>query len=404
MKFKYQAKTREGELQVGFVDAGTRDSAATILGSHDLFVLKLEDAEKVRWYGRLASYFGGVRRDDMVVFTRQLATLLEARLSLSKALATLYDQTRNAALREAVFQISQDVDSGLSLSQALERQREIFSEFFISMVRSAEVTGTLDQVAGFLADFTEREATLVSRARSALIYPMIVVALFVAVAGIMITFVFPQIQPVFEQADVPLPLLSQMLISAGVFINRFWLAIVLALVVVALIVLDYFRTPEGRSVLDDMKIRLPIVRKVYLPLTVTRFASAATILLKGGIPVAQAMEIAGETVDNVLYRDVLHEVSRDIREGVPLSEAIAKHANYFPVVVSQMVAVGEATGQLDQMLTRIATFYGRESDMVVNNLVDLIQPVLMVGIGVLVGILFASILLPLYQLTASFGQ
>ncbi|KKW45487.1 MAG: hypothetical protein A3A43_00820 [Candidatus Liptonbacteria bacterium RIFCSPLOWO2_01_FULL_56_20] len=404
MKFKYQAKTREGELQVGFVDAGTRDSAATILGSHDLFVLKLEEAEKIRWYGRLASYFGGVRRDDMVVFTRQLATLLEARLSLSKALATLYDQTRNAALREAVFQISQDVDSGLSLSQALERQREIFSEFFISMVRSAEVTGTLDQVAGFLADFTEREATLVSRARSALIYPMIVVALFVAVAGIMITFVFPQIQPVFEQADVPLPLLSQMLISAGVFINRFWLAIVLALVVVALIVLDYFRTPEGRSVLDDMKIRLPIVRKVYLPLTVTRFASAATILLKGGIPVAQAMEIAGETVDNVLYRDVLHEVSRDIREGVPLSEAIAKHANYFPVVVSQMVAVGEATGQLDQMLTRIATFYGRESDMVVNNLVDLIQPVLMVGIGVLVGILFASILLPLYQLTASFGQ
>ena len=404
MKFKYQAKTREGELQVGFVDAGTRDSAATILGSHDLFVLKLEEAEKIRWYGRLASYFGGVRRDDMVVFTRQLATLLEARLSLSKALATLYDQTRNAALREAVFQISQDVDSGLSLSQALERQREIFSEFFISIVRSAEVTGTLDQVAGFLADFTEREATLVSRARSALIYPMIVVALFVAVAGIMITFVFPQIQPVFEQADVPLPLLSQMLISAGVFINRFWLAIVLALVVVALIVLDYFRTPEGRSVLDDMKIRLPIVRKVYLPLTVTRFASAATILLKGGIPVAQAMEIAGETVDNVLYRDVLHEVSRDIREGVPLSEAIAKHANYFPVVVSQMVAVGEATGQLDQMLTRIATFYGRESDMVVNNLVDLIQPVLMVGIGVLVGILFASILLPLYQLTASFGQ
>src|SRR3989344_1026209 len=402
MKFKYQAKTREGELQVGFVDAGTRDSAATILGSHDLFVLKLEEAEKIRWYGRLASYFGGGRRDDMVVFTRQLATLLEARLSLSKALATLYDQTRNAALREAVFQISQDVDSGLSLSQALERQREIFSEFFISMVRSAEVTGTLDQVAGFLADFTEREATLVSRARSALIYPMIVVALFVAVAGIMITFVFPQIQPVFEQADVPLPLLSQMLISAGVFINRFWLAIVLALVVVALIVLDYFRTPEGRSVLDDMKIRLPIVRKVYLPLTVTRFASAATILLKGGIPVAQAMEIAGETVDNVLYRDVLHEVSRDIREGVPLSEAIAKHANYFPVVVSQMVAGGEATGQLDQMLTRIATFYGRESDMVVNNLVDLIQPVLMVGIGVLVGILFASILLPLYQLTASF--
>lgn len=402
MKFRYQAKTKEGENQVGYVEAASREAAVNILSSHDLFILKLEEAEKPRWYDRLGSYWTGVRRQDMVIFTRQLATLLEAKLSLNRALQTVLEQTQSPVLREAVSQIAQDVDAGLSFSQALERQSEVFSEFFVSMVRAAEVTGNLDQAVGFLADYTEREATLISKARSAMIYPAIVLTLFVGVAAIMVTVVFPQIKPIFEQAGVELPLLSAILINSGVFISRFWLLILILLGIAAVMILDYFRTPEGKALADDLKVRLPLIHRLYVPLTVSRFASAAAMLSRGGVPVAQAMEIVGETVDNVLYRDILYGVSNDIRQGIPLSEAIAKHPDYFPPLVSQMIAVGEATGQINDVLMRIANFYSRQADTVVTNMVDLIQPVLMIGIGVLVGLLFAAILIPLYQLTSTF--
>lgn len=337
----------------------------------------------------------------MVILTRQLATLLEARLSLNKALTTLHDQTTNPILKEAVYQIATDIDAGLAFSQALERQGGIFSEFFVSMVRSAEVTGNLDQVAGFLADYTEREAVLVTKARSALIYPAIVVSLFLVVAVIMVTMVFPQIQPVFDQSGVQLPLISKVLIGSGDFFARWWPAIVLVIIISVVMILDYFQTPEGMGFKDDMKVRLPVISRIYLPVTIARFANASAMLVKGGVPVAQAMEIVAETVDNVLYRDMLHDVSQGVRQGKLLSEAIAAHPDYFPQLVSQMVAVGEATGQLDQIFLRIATFYNRESDTVINNLVELIQPILMIGIGGLIALLFASILLPLYQLTAT---
>ena len=402
MKFKYQARNKEGEMQAGVVDAANRDSAVNILSSHELFILKLEAAEKPHWYDRLSGYFSGVKRNDMVIFTRQLATLLEARLSLNRALNTLEEQTQNLTLKEAVFRISQDVDSGLAFSQALERQGEIFSPFLVSLVRSAEVTGNLDQVAKFIADFTEREATLVSKARSAMIYPMIVIALFLLVGGLMVAVVFPQIGPIFENSGVEMPLLSRVMIGSGTFLSQWWFLFLIGFVILGVMIADYIRTPEGKAFMDDLKVRMPLVRKVFLPVTITRFANAAAMLSKGGVPVAQAMEIVGETVDNVLYRDLLHEVSQDVRQGMALSDAIAKHPDYFPALVPQMLAVGETTGQLDEILLRISNFYGREADSVVNNLVELIQPVLMIGIGLMVGLLFASILMPLYKLTAAF--
>ncbi len=401
MKYKYQAKTREGELQVGYVEAANRDSAVTVLAGHNLFILSVEEAEKVRWYDRLADYFTGIRGKDMVVFSRTLAMLLGARLSLGKTLAVLERETAHPNLREAAGRIADDVNAGLSFSQALERQGAIFSPFFVSMVRSAEVTGNLDHIAGFLADYIEREEVLRSRARSALIYPGIIVSMFLVVAFIMVAFVFPQIKPVFEQAGVALPLFSQIFIFLGEFITRFWILVLLVGLVLLTVIADYLRTPEGRAFIDDLKIRLPLASRIFLPITITRFANAASTLLNGGIPVPQAMEIVGQTVDNVLYRDVLRDISEDVRGGMPLSESIAKRPEYFPAFVSQLIAVGEETGELDQVMSRIAVFYGREADAVVTNLVEILQPVLMIGIGTLVGLLFASVLLPLYKLTAT---
>ncbi len=401
MKYKYRAKTKSGEEQTGFVEAANRDAAITILTSHELFILSIEETEKARWYDRVSSYFGRVKRKDLVVFSRQMAVLMEAQLPLTSVIKTLENQTTHPVLKEAALQIREDIDAGLAFSQALERQNQVFPVYFVSMVRSAEVTGNLDKVIGFLADYLEKEAALVGKARSAMIYPFIVIGLFAVVVIIMLTFVFPQIVPVFEQSGVKLPAFTALLLGLGNFLSRWWIGVVVLLAIVVIVVLDYLKTPEGVAFKDDLKIRFPIVKKIYVPLTLTRFASTTSMLLRGGVPITQAIEIVGQTIDNVIYRDLLHKVAEDVSQGEHFADAIGKAPDHFPPLVSQMISVGETTGRIDQMLIRISDFYGKEADTLVGNLVDLIQPVLMIGIGIMVAVLFASILLPLYQLTSS---
>ena len=390
-------------MQVGFVEAPSKDAAANILSSHDLYILSVQAAESEGVIDRLSSYFGRVKRRDMVIFTRQLATLLEARLPLNTALKTLYEQTHQPTLKEAAFRITEDIDSGLSFSQALERQGGIFSEFFVNMVRAAEVTGNLNEIMGFMADYIEKEADLISKARSAMIYPGIVIGLFIMVAIIMVTVVFPQLKPVFEQSSVQLPILTRILIGSGGFVSKWWPALLLGLTVIFIAAVDYFRSEEGRAFWDDLKIRAPIIKRVYTPIMVARFSHAGAILLRGGVPLAQAMEIVSHTIDNVLYQELFREIAEEVREGTPLSNAVSRHPIYFPPLVSQMLVVGESTGQLEKIFDRLSIFYGREADTAVSNVVDLIQPLLMIGVGIMVGLLFAAVLLPLYRLTSSFG-
>jgi len=401
MKFKYQAKTKEGELQVGAVEAASREAAITILTGHDLFIMSLASSDTHHWYSAVLSRFGGVKQKDLVVFARQFATLLGARLPLVEALKTLRSQTNQPQLKLVVQQISEDISSGLSFSQALERHKDIFPGFYVSMIRSAEVIGNMEEVAGFLADYMEKELALVTKARSALIYPGIVGGLFLVVGFIMISFVFPQLSPIFAESGVNLPFYTRILLGAGTFLGTWWPLVLILFVVIVVMGIGYFETAEGRALWDEMKVRLPIVKKVYLPLTLTRLSNAISMLLKGGVPMTQALEIAGQSVNNVLYQDLLSDLSDEVREGKALSTAIAKYPDYFPTLVSQMLVVGEATGQVDKMFSRLASFYGRDSDTTVGNLVDLIQPALMIVVGLLVGLLFASILVPLYQLTAT---
>jgi len=401
MKFKYQAKTKDGATQVGFVEASDRDAASNILSSHDLFVLSVAADKPPSILDNFAGFFARVRRKDLIVFTRQLATLLQARLPLNNALKILHEQTTNPNLKLAITQVTEDIDAGITFSQAMARQGKTFPDYYVEMVRAAEVTGNLNEVADFLADYTEKEGDLASKAASALIYPGIVVGLFIAVAFILITFVYPSLGSVFAQNGVALPWYTQVLLDTGNFLSKWWIAVVIAVIVLALVAVNYVQTEEGEALIDEAKIRLPIVKKVYLPVIMARFGNSAALLVHGGIPIAQALEIIGHMVGNSLYRDVVHDVAEDVRQGSLLSAAIAKRPQFFAPLVSQMVAVGETTGKIEEMFTRLSGIYTREADEVTNNLVDLIQPVLMIGIGVMVGGLFASILIPIYNLTAN---
>ncbi len=401
MKFKYQAKTKAGELQGGVVEAANREAAVNILTSHELFILSVEAAEKARWYENVLNFFMRVKTVDLMIFTRQFATLLEAEVPIADAIKNLHRQTVNAVLKEALFEISSDVDAGLSLSQALERHPNIFSEFYISMVRSAEITGRIEEVMGFLADYIEKEMSIRSRVRNAMLYPAFIIALFIVVVLIMVTFVMPNIQKVFIESGVELPLLTRILIGFGNLMLNWWWAMIFAFSLFAVVVIDYLQTVEGKAVWDELKTKLPLMGGMVQKLYVARFAESVSVLLKGGIPVAQAIEISGHTIGNIVYRDALHDIADGIRRGELMSSLLAQSA-LFPPLVSQMVAIGESTGRVDELLDRVSRFFTREVGDLVDNLVELIQPALIVVIGVFIGVLFASILLPLYNLIQTF--
>ena len=403
MKFKYQARTKEGELQVGFVEAGSKESAEKILTSHELFILLLEEVERPNFFNRILNYFTKVKLKDLVIFYRQMAVLFESQLPLNRILESLYTQTSQPQIKEAAFQILQDIQSGLSFSQAAEKQTDVFSPFAISMIRSGEVTGNLDRVITFLADYTEKEYNLASKAKSASIYPAVIISVFIIVAGIMVTFVFPQIKPIFDQSGVKLPLFANIILGLGNFLSEWWMALVLLLIVLIILIIDFIQTEEGKALLDELKIKMPFLKQVFLPITISRFAYATSMLIRGGVPVAQTIEIVSNTINNTLYKEYLHDIASDVKAGMNLSEAISQYPKYFPELVSQMISVGEQTGQLDKMLERAANFYFREADNIVNNITDLIQPILIIIIGVLVGLLFASILVPIYNLTSNIG-
>ena len=403
MKLNYKARTKEGELQVGSIEAASREAAINILSGHDLFILSLEEASKGHWYDGLLAFINRVKSKDIMIFTRQFSTLLSAQVPLGEALRTLEKQTTNTILKETIFEIASDIDSGLSLSQSLEKYENVFSPFYVNMIRSAEVTGRMEQTSNFLADYIEKEVGITSRVVSALIYPVIMIVLFVIVAGVMAAVVLPQIEPIFQEAGVPTPLFTQIIIDVGKFLAGWWWATIIAVVILTGLLIDYLRTDEGRVVMDEVLLRIPVIKNLLKRLYITRFAESVSVLTRGGIPIAQSLEIAGQTVGSVVYRDMLHQIAEDVRRGELMSQSLAKQEEYFPPLVSQMVAVGESTGKLDDLLDKIATFYTSEVDGIVSNLVELIQPALMIVIGLLIGALFASILVPIYGLLQTFN-
>ncbi len=402
MKFRYVARTKSGELQTGFVEAINKEGAFNVLSSHDLYVLSVEEPKAASWYTPLIDYFKRVRHIDLVVFTRQFSIMLQAGIPLGDALKSLYRQTKNPLLKEVIFEISGDIDSGLSLSQAFGRHANVFSEFYINLVRSAEVTGRVESVMEFLADYLEKEHVMLTKIRSAMIYPAFVIALFFVVGGILIGVVFPQIGPIFEESEATLPLVTEVLLGAGNFIADWWLAILVILLIFAGLIIDYAKSKEGKVVFDELSVKLPVLGPLFRKAYVARFAESTSVLIKGGVPITQAIEISSHTVGNALYGEMLHEVAEGVRRGELLSQMLERDDFYFPPIVGQMLSVGESTGKLDEMLGRLSTFFTREVDDMVGNLVELIQPALMVVIGILTGLLFAAILLPIYNLVQVF--
>ncbi len=397
MKFTYIVKDQKGEERQGEIDAPSKEVAIINLQGRGFYIIALEAQIGKSWYSGFLSFFNRIPRKDLVLFTRQFATLLDAQISIPDSLKTLYRQTENITLKEALFEIASNVDAGISFSQALSKFENIFSEFYRNMVRSAEISGRLEETFSYLADYLEKENLLSRRVRNSLIYPVILLVIFFIIVVVLITVVVPRLKEMVEGFGAELPALTKIFISFGESLINFGPLIIAALIGFLFVLAQYLRTEEGKSVRDEMFLKMPLFKNIFKRIYLVRLTEAASVLIRGGIPVPTALEIAGKVSANYVYRNIMFNAAEAVRRGESISHILNSYPEEFPSLVVKMIAIGEETGKLDDLLSRMSKFYADELDDDLSGLAELIQPILIVIIAVFVGLMVASILIPIYN-------
>ncbi len=399
--YNYQARTKVGEIQAGRVDAADKKRASEILQRNGLIVVLIEEAREIPIYARRLKLFERIGARDLVIFTRQMTTLFEAEVPLLATLQTVANQTEKLSFREKIFEISADVEGGSALSDALARHRTVFSEFYVHMVKAGEASGKLDEVLLYLANHIEREYEVVSKVKGAMIYPAFLVVGFFAALFIMMIFVIPQLTSVLEESGQKLPLFTNIIIGTSGFLRSYWYIVLFLIFGGGIFLSRYIRTKTGKEIWDRVQLKLPILGAILQKVYLFRFTESLSTLIEGGISITRALAIARDVTGNSVYKAILNEAQEEVRRGGTIGGALGLHRE-IPPLVTQMVVVGEQAGKLVQVLRNVARFYQRDVDNAVDNISSLIEPVLIVAIGLGVGVLVAGILLPIYNMIGSF--
>lgn len=399
--YEYEAKTKEGHVVGGVVVADTPALAVDALRERALTTIALEErAEPSIW----ALSFGFLRRvpsKALVIFSRQLSVMSAAGVPLVKALRSLTVQTEHPRLRLILEEVASDIDGGSRLSDAMAAHPAVFSAFTVNMIRSGETTGRLANVLEYLADQEEKDYDLRSKIRGAMMYPAFVLSGMAVLGFLMMTFVIPKLTGTLQETGVALPITTKILIAVSDFFVHFWYIILLVLASVVVGVRVGIRTPVGRRLWDTAKLRLPVFGNLFRHIIIVRMTRSMETLLAGGVDTVTALGAVAEIVSNVVYRDLLLETKAEVEDGNSLTTVFATTPEV-PTMLTQMLAVGEETGALQEVLRRLSGFYGREVENLVTGMVTLIEPVIMVVMGVAVGVMVSAIILPMYSLASAF--
>ena len=400
MKYNYQARTKKGEVQTGIIEASSREAAIVLLRKYGLYVTILEEATALPIYAKRLKLFEGITRQDIVLFSRQLSIMFKSKVPLVESLNVLSGQTRNLDLKERILDLSEEVEGGTSFSGALSRHPEIFSSFYISMVKAGEVSGTLSESLEYLADHLEREYHLTSKIRGALLYPALIVVVVLLVITMMIFFVIPNLSEVLIGSGSELPTATKIVINSAAFLRKFGWVLGLVILLVIFAAFRYYRSQKGKKFFDGLFLKIPVIGPFLKTINLALFAENLSTLISGGLPIASALQTVGEIVGNSRYKEVIFEARDRVRKGETISSVLSAAPEVFPPVFVQMTLVGERTGTLDSTLMNIVNFYKKEIDRTIDNLLSILEPLLIVILGVVVAGLMLAILLPLYQMVA----
>lgn len=401
MEFIYRVQNQSGEALNGNIEAPSQDKAIELLHDRGFVVLSLHPAAKDLFSADINDIFARPKAKDTVIFTRQLATLIEADMPLAEGLRTLAKQVDKPALKKIIANISDAVEGGSSLSVALAEYPKLFSPFYLKLIRSGELSGKLHDSLSYLADYLERTQAITSKIKGALAYPAFVIAAMIIVVIIMIVYVLPQLLVILKEAGIEnLPISTRILLFVTETVNNYLYAFGIAIIGAGVAIWRYVRTEAGKEWMDKVKIQVPVFGKILSALYLARIAESLATLIKSGISILDAIKITAELVDNRTYQAILLEAEEEVRGGGSMSETLSRY-HEVPALMTSMMAIGERTGKMDSMLGHVSKFYRDESETAIQSLSQLIEPILMLVLGVGVAILVASILLPIYSLVGA---
>jgi len=400
MLFKYKAVDDKGINKEGEIDAATRDMAISALQRRSFVVLSIVDEDKKKSLFEM-SFFDKVAMKDIVILSRQISTLFEAQVSALKIFTMLATNSENKLLGRKLTQIADDLQSGLSISGAFSKHPDVFSEFYINMVKSGEETGKLTQTFAHLADYLDRQYSLTSKTRNALIYPAFVIVTFFVVMGLMFTVVIPKISAIILSTGQEVPMYTKIVIALSDFFVHYGFIVIIAVVLFGIFIWRMSTTEKGQIYLDEVKLKVPAVGNLFKKLYLSRISDNMDTMLTSGISIVRSLDLTAEVVGSRIYKDIIKKVVEDVKAGSSLSAAFEKYPEQMPGILVQMVKVGEETGSLGTILKTLGDFYKREVDDAIDTLVGMIEPIMIVVLGLGVGILLVSVLMPIYNMTGS---
>jgi type IV pilus assembly protein PilC len=389
--FAYTARTLSGELKSATMEAPSRDEVVMQLRRQKLIVVKVDEEQKKK------KRLGRIKTRDIVIFTRQFSTMINSGLPLVQALDILSRQSENKALQEVTRQVVYDVESGQTVADALRHHPKAFSELYVNMVAAGEAGGILDTILMRLATFLEKNDALVGKVKSAMIYPAVIMSVAVIAVVVLLIFVIPVFQNMFASVNLALPLPTRIVIGLSVFLKGFWWAVAASVYGVIFMLQRYYATPGGRLTIDRTLLKVPVLGDLLRKSAVSRFTRTLGTLISSGVSILDGLEITAKTAGNRVIHDAIMESRASIAGGDTISAPLQK-SNVFPPMVISMIAVGEQTGGLDEMLTKIADFYDTEVDTAVSGLLSLMEPVMIVFLGVIVGGMVVAMYLPIFDM------
>lgn len=408
MKFSFVAKNLEEKIINGFVTAPTKEDAVKLLQSKELEVISLMQQTslndiKIEEYLNFGGILDHVSLKDQANVSKQMSALLEAGVSVVKSLQIVLEDVKNAYFKKVLETVLQDVKSGKSISQAFAKHRNVFSDFYVNLIKSGEESGKMSQAFLFLSDYQDRNYALIVKVRNAMIYPAFVIATFFIVMILVFTLVIPRLTDILKQSDVELPLLTKIVMAISDFLVNYGIYFLIVIVTSGIYLFFTLRnTKSWEYFFDTFKINFPFIRNVFKMLYVTRIADNIQTLLTSGVSLTKAIQITGDVVGNIHYKRVLDQALIDVKAGVSISRSFAKHTELIPSALTQMLKVGEETGEIGKLMANIAKFYQREVNTTIDTLVGLIEPLMIVLLGLGVGVLLVSVLMPIYNLAGSF--
>jgi type IV pilus assembly protein PilC len=400
MLFNYKALDKDSHERSGTVEALSMDVAVSTLQRRGLIVSSIEPAATKSLLSLEFGFLKSVSNKDIVILSRQIATLFEAQVSALRVFRLLASEVENKYLAEILTQVADDLQGGSPISKALARHPKVFTNFYVNMVRSGEESGKLSEIFGYLADYLDRTYEVMNKAQNALIYPAFVVVTFFVVMTLMLTLVIPNVSKILLDSGQEIPLYTKVVIGLSNLIVNYGAFVLIALVIGGFFVFRAMQTPAGRLFFDNLKLETPYIGDLYEKLYLSRISDNFATMLVSGVPVVESVEITGSVVGSAVYEQILAQVGEDVKGGAAISDALAKH-NQIPGIMIAMIKVGEETGELGNILNTLAKFYRREVSTSVDTLVDLIEPLMIVFLGLGVGILLAAVLIPIYNLAGS---